>query len=593
MYFCWRAFRRWSHCSFLQWIVLCTLILAPRFVEAQIDPLAVLDGEPVVRNILIGVRDVFEGDNLPTAYAAVNNLKVNTREYIVHQELLFTEGQNVNRFLVRESLRNLRRIKPLRNISIRPVEVTPGVVDMLVSVQDTWTLIPQMSFSSGTGRDRQAIGLSESNILGYGKRLEMLLSDEDGRQSLEAVWDDRRVWGTPVQMLLGAFDRSDGERFVADVGVPFRSLVNKDAWNVRSDVSDTLGRLFEASDERYVFRSQSTNFDATYTTALGDPQVLRRRYSYGVFFEEADFSHATREDYDILGLDIKDFVNSPDELAEDRRFAGPLFTVSFIEPEFISSNYIDRFDLVEDFNLGFQHSFTARYASKAFGSLKEALLLSATSGRGFELSPGRFMRGEVGFGSRFSDDGFENTLVRSELKYFDPLGPVSLGNFFIGRHTLASSFFLDYGDDLDRDRQFVLGADDGLRGYKARTFTGNKRLALNFEDRIFLADNVWDLINFGSAFFFDVGGASYDPLPDLLQNDMYADVGVGLRISFPRSSGGRVLRAEIALPLRDGADGSGRMEPRFIISGGQLFGAKLRSEAIGSERASVDVGFDR
>ena len=60
----------------------------------------------------------------------------------------------------------------------------------------------------------------------------------------------------------------------------------------------------------------------------------------------------------------------------------------------------------------------------------------------------------------------------------------------------------------------------------------------------------------------------------------------------PAASGTRVLRVDIALPLRDGPDGSDRYEPRIIFSGGQLFSGFLRSERVGGERATVDVGFD-
>jgi outer membrane translocation and assembly module TamA len=76
-------------------------------------------------------------------------------------------------------------------------------------------------------------------------------------------------------------------------------------------------------------------------------------------------------------------------------------------------------------------------------------------------------------------------------------------------------------------------------------------------------------------------------------DDLYADIGVGLRIGFPRSSSGGILRFDIAVPLRDGDDGTRSFEPRFLVSAGQLFSARLRSEAAGSEKSNVEVGLDR
>ena len=138
----------------------------------------------------------------------------------------------------------------------------------------------------------------------------------------------------------------------------------------------------------------------------------------------------------------------------------------------------------------------------------------------------------------------------------------------------------------------MIGGDNAIRGYEARTFTGDKRVAINFEDRIHLAENVLRVVNIGAAFFFEVGGSTDQAIGELFTDSLYSDIGVGLRISFPRSSRARVLRFDLALPLRAGFD-TEVFEPRFLISGGQLFGADLRSEVIGNESAGVDIGFNR
>jgi hypothetical protein len=54
-----------------------------------------------------------------------------------------------------------------------------------------------------------------------------------------------------------------------------------------------------------------------------------------------------------------------------------------------------------------------------------------------------------------------------------------------------------------------------------------------------------------------------------------------------------VVRIDVAVPLRDGPDGSKAGEPRIIFAAGQLFNARLRSEIIGAENAAANIGFDR
>ena len=71
------------------------------------------------------------------------------------------------------------------------------------------------------------------------------------------------------------------------------------------------------------------------------------------------------------------------------------------------------------------------------------------------------------------------------------------------------------------------------------------------------------------------------------------DAGVGLRLGFPRSSGGRIARIDLAFPLRDGPDGSRAFEIRATFAGGTLFNSHLRSETSSPEQANVSIGFDK
>jgi hypothetical protein len=108
-----------------------------------------------------------------------------------------------------------------------------------------------------------------------------------------------------------------------------------------------------------------------------------------------------------------------------------------------------------------------------------------------------------------------------------------------------------------------------------------------------LADDVFQLVSLGTAAFIDVGAANSNSIAELFSEDVYSDVGFGLRFCFPRSSGGGVVRIDVAVPLRDGPDGSKAGEPRIIFAAGQLFNARLRSEIIGAENAAANIGFDR
>ena len=543
-----------------------------------------------VRDIIVEVRDIFDEPNLGFAYRTVNNLKISTQESVVRRELLLKEGDAYDQFLVVESERNLRSLPFLRRVSITPV-VEGNAVDLYVQVQDTWTLFPFLSLSSGGGSSKTAIGVAEGNILGYGKRLEVLAADEEGNQRVEGVWDDPRVLGSHQRLTLGHFQRSDGFRTVGAWGEPFRSLSQENSWGFTADVFDLVGRLYEATDERYVYRQRKFAFSGGFTNSKGDPEVRRRRTSLGYRFVRDRFKVADEEDFSDVSVGFTPELADPDKLAEDRRFSGPFISYQQIRQDFLSINYVDKFDRIQDFNLGNEFNISAQLAAKALDSRRDALLLSLSDSQGWRVTPTSFLRAAFSSAFRVNHTGIDNAVVRLEAKYDNIISPLFAYGIYLGKHTIASSFVLDMGENLDRDREFLLGARRGLRGYEDRTFSGDHRLVFNVEDRVLFVEDVLRLVSIGGAVFFDAGGTSRKGVGDLIESNLYADVGIGLRFGLTRSGGGNVIRVDLAFALRDGPDGTEQFEPRLLITSGQLFSAILSTEETAESSTKVSSGF--
>lgn len=545
----------------------------------------------IIRNITIQIEDVFQDPELEWFYRSVNDLKVNTKTSVIDRELLFSEGEACDSFRLQETQRVLRELKYLRRIRIIP-KVDGSFVDILVQAQDTWTLLPQISFSSGTGTNSREFGIVESNIMGHGKRGEFLYKDEDNRQTIEAVYQDPRVWGSDMQLLLALFDRNDGQRGQFQFGKPFRSLYDKESWSTKALSGDTVGRLFANGDERFIFQQDRLDLEGKYTFSSGEAKEMVSRYSIGYRYEDSKFAPPSLEDYENLDIPVEQAPFVPELLAEDRKFSGPLLSYSYVKPEYISRNYIDRFDREQDFNLGPDFAVTTHLVGEALGSDGDYLIASVNRASGYSFSPSSFYIGELGASTRFGSSEFENTLLRGEAKFFYVMGPLSVYELSLGRHTFATGLSIDYGIDLDLDREFLLGADSGLRGYEAKTFHGDKRLIYNAEQRVHIADDLLKLVSVGAAAFFDAGASTTGNGWDLVGDRLFADVGIGLRLAFPRSSGGRVLRIDLAFPLREYEDDN-RFELRLIFAGGQIFSSLPRSESLGDEAANVSVGFDQ
>ncbi len=545
-----------------------------------------------IRNIRIIVRDIFDEKDIGLPYRAANSIKVNTKEDIVKRELLFKEGDVYDPFVIQESGRNLRSLPFLREIDI--IEVPDGeYVDVVVSVQDTWTLFPIISLSSGGGVDKKAAGIVEGNFLGYGKRVEGLVSDDEGRRTYEVVLDDRRLFGTLQRFTVGHFERSDGRESVLSWGRPFRSLVDESGWFTDFQSSDLVGRMFEAGDERFIFRHKRLSAMGGYTISAGSPSELLRRFTFGYRFTNEEFSDAEDSDYSSINIDPSDLHPRGGVLAEDRRFSGPVFSYQRIKPDFISLNYVDFFDRYEDYNLGNEFIANMHVSPKLLGSMRDGINVRVSNSAGHRLGASKFVRGLMSASMRFQQDSVRQIILSAQGRYYNVLGPQYLGGVFLGQHTLAAGTLFESGYSLDRDMEFMLGAGSGLRGYKDRAFTGAHKFSLNLEDRFHLIDEVAKLVSVGGAVFTDVGAIGRDHLSDMTKNGFYANVGVGLRLGLVRSSGGTVVRVDLAFPLRDGPDGSGRFEPQLLITTGQLFRAVLRSDALGLQTPAISSGFQQ
>lgn len=553
---------------------------------------AINKNAPAIREITVEIRDVFDEPDPGLLYRAANNLKISTREEVVRRELLFKTGDPYDEFLVQESERNLRSLPFFRQVSIVP-KFEDSFVDLTVRVQDTWTLYPQFTFSSGSGSSRRSTSIVDSDILGFGKRLELNSSHDAGRSGVAAIWDDRRFWGTQQQLFGAYIDRSDGYRYLGAFGKPYRNLVDRYAWSLGTDRSDTVGKLYSAGTEKFIFHQNKEFYSGYLSAATGEAETRVRRYSAGWDYSNERFRQASAEDFKNVDVDPQDVSHDPSLLAENRKFSGPSFAAEQIQQDFITLNYIDRFERVQDFNLGTELRVKTTLAASSFGSSENAALVSASGQRGVRFEKEEFLRGQVSVSSRAEDGGFENSVIGGELRYYDVWGPAFIDGMYIGRHTLAGNLLVDYGSGLDRDRQFLLGATTGLRGYKDRTFAGERLVLLNLEDRMHFAEDIFHLVSIGSAVFCDVGTAGDQSLGQLIGDEIRSDIGFGLRIGFPRAAGGGVFRIDMAFPLRSGPDGTKSFEPRLLLTTGQMFTGLFSGEVAGADRINSRAGLNQ
>lgn len=485
---------------------------------------------PSIGKIEVSSREVFDerGGGRFAPHRIANRLHVRTRDHIIRRELLFETGDPLDRELIDQTERNLRGLWFLRDARVETVEVDedldgrPERVDVLVTTWDRWSLAPRIDFSQVQNRTIWEIGASEKNFLGFGKSITV-----SHRQNLDRVTDrlryqDPQLLGSNVGLAASVAGLSDGHERLLTLDRGYLSL--RDPWAFSAGVV-SVARTEPIVEhglevERLPVRGEFVDLE------LG--RALLRGANHAVRMHGAFRAHEVQ-----VGEDLRDYT-------------GPEFGLRSVTHRFVRLTHVNQFERTEDFNLGTESHAVLRLSAHAFGG-REAVFVSAGHRHGLEFRDDHFVVFGVGFDGRRERGGWRNTVAAVNARY---LRKHSLRTAFVGK--------LDYahGHDFDPEVQLRLGAETGLRGYPVRQFTGTRSLLLSAEERVFFADDVWQLFSFGVAGFVDSGFVWPAGRPVDL-GDLRTGVGVSLLVGSHRLASRGGVRFDIGYALNpvEGPDG--------------------------------------
>jgi hemolysin activation/secretion protein len=171
----------------------------------------------------------------------------------------------------------------------------------------------------------------------------------------------------------------------------------------------------------------------------------------------------------------------------------------------------------------------------------------------FKISDDHFIFLAAGYETQF----YKNTVTMGRLRYYNQM--------FLSQ-TLAFNLEMRFAQQLETSQQFLLGGDSGLRGFRAREFSGDKKILINLEDRLFSGIDILS-VYLGGVVFFDAGNVwTREQTVDF--SDMNYSIGFGLRLGLTRGPGAPVTRIDFGYPLSRGG-GFG-----MSIGVGQVFTAR-------------------
>ncbi len=209
--------------------------------------MARLEGEPIRAIDIVTAPP----SPLPGPAGVLDNLHVRTRESTVQRRLLFAVGDTVDPARIAESVRGLRRLRYLADVSIEGARCEGGGVGLTVVTRDAWSTRPTLKVR---GARTARIGVEERNLLGTGRSVEAYVRSDYGRMGVGIAYTDPWLFGSDWEASVAHNAYSDGGSWEATLQSRERSIF--DRWHtelraLRSVRSAPVGRYGVKGDSVY------------------------------------------------------------------------------------------------------------------------------------------------------------------------------------------------------------------------------------------------------------------------------------------------------------------------------------------------------
>jgi Omp85 superfamily domain len=499
-----------------------------------------------IGTVTIRALDVYSSEEAGKGwlYRVADRLHIETRKSVVEKFLLFREGEEYRPELLAQTERNLRALRFLKSASVVASPPRNGVVDVVVTTQDAWSIAPETQAGSKGGESTYGATLSDSNLIGLGKELTLEWDKGIDRNRLGINYNDPTFFAPYWNAKFGYAHNSDGYDHRFSVVRPWYSFTAPWAAEMSFTGFTQESHLYRDGVEHQRFRHHRREIVGSYGIAVAADDTAATRLTAGTRFIDNSFSTIHSEPLSVL--------------PEPRSFRYVFLRLDRVENDFVKLNFVNKDIRFEDFNLGRQTSLEAAISPRAFGPDSNTASMRVAVSDGHRVGANAFVMPSMSVSSRFAG-GPAHTIATSSLvmvRRAEARYPRAL----VGRIAVTS------GWRVDHDVQFFADGLTGLRGYRAHSFSGTRAIVINLEERLYLGREILQLASPGLVAFIDAGNATDGGLSDLME--LKADVGVGIRIGLPRTPR-NLLRFDVSYALQ--RDPVGRRGLMFSFSSGQAF----------------------
>ncbi len=510
--------------------IVCLLALLNSKCEAQ----------RYIRHIYFEKLDVFDSTQKDWFFAArtINALHTVTRDYVIEDELLFHEGDELDDEVLDETERNLRRTQLFTRVVIRIENVNRDSVDVVINTQDKWSTMGELLFGTGGGATNYGASLREENIAGSGILLGgyALHRNENsiGWQGF-ATLNSRRVLRTPVAFSAQILSNRLRTIETLSFDKAFITLSTRSAFslNVLNSYGDDF--LYNDGQSPQQLPYHTRRISGWFARSAGN----RDRYYWSVL--------ASLDDVQRLAPQYRQAFDNSGRV---------LFSLGSLRQEFVQSRLVDGYE-TKDVAVGAWGQAVLGYIFPQKGGERLYYVGARAEQSGFFADSALYLFGAIEASSAFAGSEGRYTYLESSGQ----------GHFHISRSLMLTTRFRQQTAwNWYAFRQLILDNDAGLRGYTLNQLSGENRFITNTELRWFPQIDVW-ILRLGGAIFYD-GGMVWNQAQNLVDTRMRHSAGIGLRIFNTKTSGSAaVIRIDFAYNFDE------RRFAGIIFTSDQLFSA--------------------
>ena len=484
-----------------------------------------------VRRLKIFDEERSEENNV--VYRFANQVHRLTGETYVRQELLFKKGDQYNDQTIEESARNLRELDHLIDASIQIVGNCNKKIDVEVVTRDLWSLGLDLSFGRAGGESSSRLGISETNLLGTGKKISITNKKNSERDSSRFTYRDNNILGTRYRALARVEDNEDGSHQAAHFFLPFYELDSRQSWGLRLENFDQIDTQYQRGEEVSEIRHEIRDYNFFVGKSTGLKENIVKRWFLGFRYRQDNFE---------AGDDL------PEPLIDRRNttLSYPYLTFESIENRYTTATNLKQIYRTEDIHLGYTFKSSIGYSIKDLGADQSRLVLNSAYSDTLIYNEKNYLVHALSFSGLWNlqEDVSEDVILSYKMDY-------------IRRQKNKRSFITQFSatiiENPNSHQQLSLGGESGLRGFNRLYQSGDKRINLTLEERQYTDYQIFNLAYLGFAAFIDIGRAWQKGIQET-PDKMLANIGFGIRLASTKADGGRVIHLDLAYPLTNRDD---------------------------------------